>query len=95
MSIFKSKTSKAIDNLAYKLESLKINEYVALMEDTKKILWKNFLSGVSKGIGIAIGFSVLGAIVIMILQHAVRLNIPVIGNWIAEIVQIVETQNGQ
>lgn len=93
MSFFKSKTSKSIDKLAYRLETLKINEYIELMQNTKKILWKNFISGVSKGIGIAVGFSILGAILIMILERVVKLNIPVIGNWIAEIVEIVEIQN--
>lgn len=93
MSIFKSNTKKSIDKLAYRLETLKINEYVELMQNTKKILWKNFISGVSKGIGVAVGFSILGAILIMLLERVVKLNIPVIGNWVAEIVEIVNVQN--
>ena len=90
MSIFHSKLEKKIDKLSQKIEMLKINEYVLLMQDTKKLLWKNFLAGISKGIGTAIGFTILGAIVLLILRKLVLLNIPVIGNFIKDIIEIVE-----
>ncbi len=90
MSIFHSKLEKKIDKLSQKIEMIKINEYVLLMQDTKKLLWKNFLAGISRGIGSAIGFTILGAIVLLILRKLVLLNIPVIGNFIKDIIEIVE-----
>ena len=60
------------------------------MNDTKKLLWKNFISGVSKGIGYAIGFTILGGIVLIILRKIVLLNIPVIGRYLKDILDNAE-----
>ena len=43
-----------------------------------------------KGIGIGIGFTILTAILLIILQKIVALNIPVIGQWVADIIDIVK-----
>ena len=85
-----NKLSKKIDKLAKKLEVKGVYEYVELMSNTKKLIWKNFISGISKGIGIAIGFTVLGAIAIYILRQVVMLNLPVIGAFIRDIMEIIE-----
>lgn len=71
MSIFKTKTQKKLDMIAKKLEIIKINEYVELMNDTKKLLWKNFMIGISKGLGMAVGFTVLGAIAILLFKKLI------------------------
>lgn len=46
----------------------------------------------AKGIGIGIGFTILTAILLIILQKIVTLNIPVIGDYIADIIKIVESK---
>lgn len=46
----------------------------------------------AKGIGIGIGFTILTAILLIILQKIVTLNIPVIGDYISDIVEIVENK---
>ena len=86
-----NKLSKKIDKLARKIEAKNIKEYVELVGDTKSLIWKNFVQGISKGIGIAIGFTLLGAIAIYILRQVVMLNLPVIGAFIKEIMDIVES----
>jgi len=85
------KLRKGIEKINQKLEAIKINEYIELMGNTKKLLWKNFISGISKGIGSAIGFTLLGAIVLLILRKVVLLNIPIIGRYLKDILEIVET----
>lgn len=47
-------------------------------------------TGIVKGIGIGIGVTIITAIIIIILQKIVTWNIPVIGEYIADIVDIVE-----
>ena len=81
---------KKIEELNKKMENSKLDEYVLLMGDTKKLLWKNFISGIAKGIGTGIGFTILGAIVLIILRRIVLLNIPVIGRYLKDILDIVE-----
>ena len=51
---------------------------------------RNFFAGISRGIGIGIGVTVITAMLIIILQKIVTLNIPIIGEYIADIVEIVE-----
>ncbi|NPV43126.1 MAG: hypothetical protein HPY70_03955 [Firmicutes bacterium] len=81
-----------IEEFSIKIEKMRIAEYVSLMEDPIKILYINFLAGIARGIGMAIGFTLLGAVVIYILQKIVILNLPLLGDFIADIVKIVQNQ---
>ncbi|MDP4092027.1 MAG: DUF5665 domain-containing protein [Bacillota bacterium] len=81
---------KKIDHIALNMEKFKFVDYVYYIEHPKKMLFANFLSGIARGFGIAIGFLLLGAAAIYFLQLAVKWNLPVIGNFIAEIVKIVQ-----
>lgn len=81
-----------IEEFSIKMEKMRIAEYVSLMEDPVKILYTNFLAGIARGIGMAVGFTLLGAITIYILQKIVILNLPLLGDFIADIVKIVQDQ---
>jgi hypothetical protein len=70
---------------------MKLAEYVNLLENPKRLLYINFIAGVARGLGVAVGFAILGAIIIYVLQRVVALNLPIIGKFIAEIVTIVQT----
>ena len=67
-----------------------ILELAELLGNKRKLLVRNLITGISKGIGIGIGFTILTAIIVIILQKIVTLNIPVIGEYIVDIVEIVE-----
>lgn len=79
-----------IDTLARNMEKMKLSEYVELLGDTKRLLWVNFISGIARGLGIAVGFAILGAVVLFLLKKLVMLNLPVIGGFIAQVVQMVQ-----
>ena len=81
---------KKIKELNKNIEENNILELSEVLGNTKKLLVKNFFSGIIKGIGIGIGFSILSAILIYILQKIIRLNIPVISEYIADIIDIVQ-----
>lgn len=85
-----NKINKKLDKLAKKLEAKRIAEYVEILDNTKSLIWKNFIIGMAKGIGAALGFSLLGAILIYLLRQVVMLNLPVIGAFIRDIMDIVE-----
>lgn len=87
----KKRLKVQLAELNQKVENAKINEYVLMMNDTRKLLWKNFISGIAKGLGTAIGFTVLAAIVLIILRRIVLLNIPVIGKYLKDILDIVDS----
>ncbi|CCO07216.1 DUF5665 domain-containing protein [Desulforamulus hydrothermalis] len=79
-----------IDALARNMEKMKLAEYVALLEDTRRLLWVNFISGIARGLGIAVGFTILGAAVLYFLQKLLLLNLPLVSDFIAQIVQMVQ-----
>lgn len=81
-----------IHQLALNMEKMKLAEYVHLLESPWKLLWVNFTSGVARGVGIGVGFAVLGAVVIYVLKSLV--TVPLIGNFIAQIVEIVQIRLG-
>ena len=51
---------------------------------------RNFFAGIARGVGIGIGVTIITAILVIIMQKIVTLNIPIIGEYIADIVDIVE-----
>lgn len=69
---------KQIENLNKTLAESNIREFIELLGNSKKLLWKNLVAGISRGIGIGIGVTVITAILIILLQKIVTLNIPVI-----------------
>ena len=90
----KSDLEEKIDKLNENLSKNNILEFTELLGSNKKIIFKNFLAGISRGIGIGIGVSILSAVVIYFLQRIVRLNIPIIGEYISDIAEIIENNKG-
>ncbi|MGI6317165.1 MAG: DUF5665 domain-containing protein [Dethiobacteria bacterium] len=66
-------------------------EYMNLINNPRRYMMVNFLGGLFRGFGIALGMTILGAFVLYMLQRLVVLNLPVIGDFIAELVRIVLT----
>ncbi len=83
--------SKKIDDMSLKMEKMKFIDYVYYLEHPKKMLWANFVGGIARGFGIAVGFTILGAIMIYILNRVVEYNLPIIGEFISDIVKIVQS----
>jgi len=52
----------------------------------------NFVAGLARGIGMAVGFSLLGAAVVYLLQSLAWQNLGVIGEYIAKIIAVVEAK---
>jgi len=81
-----------IDEISYNMEKLGVSEYLEMLHNPRRLFFTNFWAGIYRGFGMAIGFTILAGIVIYILQEIITLNIPVIGDFIADIVRIVQNQ---
>ena len=64
-----------IDSIYQKLNTNSFSKFADIIASPRKIFWRSFLSGIAKGIGMAVGFSILGAIVIYLLRYFVLDNI--------------------
>lgn len=60
------------------------------LTDRRARLLNAFLSGILKGIGVMIGFAVIGTALIWILQPIARANLPVISDFLAQVVTMVQ-----
>lgn len=82
--------SARICELSIAMEKMKLAEYVSLLEHPYRLLYINFLTGVARGLGIAVGFTILGAIILYVVQKLVMLHLPGISSFIATIVRLVQ-----
>lgn len=78
--------------LADKMEKVQIADYVALLNRPRKIILTNLLAGTARGVGIAIGFTIFAAVIVYMLRLLGALNLPIFGDFIADIVKIVQVQ---
>ncbi len=78
-----------LQKLSRDLEKFNLAEYMELLNNPRRYLLVNFVGGIARGLGIAIGATLLAAVVFYILQRMVVLNLPIIGDFIAELIKIV------
>lgn len=81
---------RGIEQLNKILSKNELHEYIYILGSKKEILKRNLIGGIARGIGGGIGFTIITAIIIYFLQKIVRLNIPIIGEYINDIVDIVQ-----
>ena len=72
------------------LERAKIGEYVDLMNRPGRLIYLNVLGGLFRGMGMAVGFTVLGALVIYVLTRNFVSNLPIVGDFLGELVWIIQ-----
>ncbi|MGN0745507.1 MAG: DUF5665 domain-containing protein [Aristaeellaceae bacterium] len=74
------------------LEQLQLTEYLRYVQDTRRLMRTQFVSGLFRGMGMAVGFTILGAVLVVVLQALAQRNLPVIGDFLAQIVAIVQSR---
>jgi len=83
-----------MQQLALYLEKMRITDYVEYMGNPRRVIYLNLIAGLARGFGMAIGFTILTAVAVLLLRRIVLLNLPLIGGFIAEMVKIVQGQLG-
>jgi hypothetical protein len=81
-----------IEQLSLNLERMKLAEYIELLNRPWRLFYINFMSGLARGLGIAVGFTLLSAVVLIVLQQLMVLNLPGVSYFIAEVVRLVQLQ---
>lgn len=84
--------AELMERIAGDMQKAQLAEYINLMNRPLQLIWRNFLSGLTRGIGIALGFTFFAATIVWVLQLLGKLNLPVVGDYIADIVRIVQRQ---
>jgi len=90
----KDKEEERIDSSVEQIRKTVTTEYREFLDFLKKpfrLIWVNFLIGLARGLGIAIGMTILAAILtyILILVLSKMVDLPIIGEWVAKVVGTV------
>lgn len=95
------KQEKKLDDLISRLEKIirsidssGIEDLIELRLNMRENLRRTFLMAIVRGVGTAIGFTILGAVILYILQKIAMANLPLIGDALAEIARIIN-ENGR
>lgn len=83
--------TEQVTRLAIVLKRARLAEYVELMQRTPSLLCRSFLAGMFRGLGFALGFVLLSAMALYVLNLLADLGIPVLGDFIAELLVYVES----
>ncbi len=82
--------NNSINNLIETFQKSNVEEWTYIFGSKKEIIKRNLIAGIFRGVGIGIGVTIITAILVILLQRIVALNIPIIGEYIADIVEIVQ-----
>lgn len=87
------KLNKNIEKLAAHFEKANIKEYLSYAGNPWKVLATNLLAGMMRGFGLAIGMTLILAVIMIvitkILSHLITL--PFVGQQIAQLVEMVNS----
>jgi hypothetical protein len=82
--------TEVLHEISNQLERAKFGAYMDLMQNPFRMITMNFFAGLARGFGFAVGFAILGAIMLYAVQRLVILNLPIIGGIVTEIVKLVK-----
>ncbi len=84
--------SDLISKLTDTLERMHLDDYLEYVSNRRRMIWNNLLYGVLRGLGFTLGFTVLGALAVVLLRHLLVINIPGIGDFLAEVIHAIEAR---
>ncbi|MCL6456772.1 MAG: DUF5665 domain-containing protein [Gorillibacterium sp.] len=84
--------NERIKKVAAQMERVQISDYIQLMNHPWRLVFNNLLGGLARGVGIAIGVTLFTSTIIYVLQLLGALNLPIIGDYIAKVVEVVQSE---
>lgn len=86
-----SSVDQQLKSIAKRFKRVDLGGYTGLLRSPRRLIWLNFLGGLARGFGFAVGATLLGALFLLILFRVADLNLPVVGEFVARLVRIVQT----
>ncbi|HZJ76495.1 MAG TPA: DUF5665 domain-containing protein [Oscillospiraceae bacterium] len=77
-----------IEKIPRRMDNIGVAEYIEMISNPKRVIFMNFIAGLTRGLGMGIGFTVLAGIVLYLMRSWV--NLPVVGRLIAELLDIID-----
>ena len=91
-NVMLQKIADQVAEISKDIERTQIADYVNLINKPWSLIKSNLISGIARGVGFAIGFTIFTATIFYLLQKLGALNLPIVGDYIAQLVEIVRAQ---
>ncbi|MDO4281948.1 MAG: DUF5665 domain-containing protein [Peptococcaceae bacterium] len=75
------------------MERTRLAEYAMYFEQPWRLLGINFLIGLSRGLGATLGLALVLSLLVYLAQQVISANLPGISQWIADLINIVNSYN--
>ena len=79
-----------IDRLILTLEKINLKAYLDLVANRRRMIINSLLYGILRGLGFSIGFTILGAGLVVLLKYMLDNNLPQFSGFIAEVIHAIE-----
>ena len=90
MSEEKKEKIERLERLIERLDNSSVSEFVRLSQNTPKILWLNFLSGIARGLGFTVGTAIVLAVLYKIIAELISMNIPYLTEMLTDFIEMVQ-----
>lgn len=80
--------TEAINDLTKLVDGLRLKKYLHIVDNPKKFLFYNFISGIASGLGTALGATIIFGLLIWILSKLQL--VPIVGNWIVTVLDYIQ-----
>lgn len=81
-----TRLERQLDRMISSMERMNFEAYLRYIDNRKQQFIVNFMAGLARGLGAAVGFSILGAIVIVFIQRLATTNVTGIGEFLIEVI---------
>ena len=71
-----------------------LREILLLRNDWKRFIVYNLLAGIIRGVGAALGSTLIFAIILYIVTQVIDLDLPLISEWLSDLITMVEQKRG-
>ncbi len=94
IDVSQSFTQEKFDMMIDAMEKARLAEYATYVAHPFRLLFMNFLIGLARGLGGTIGLALVLAVSGVILKNIIYMNLPVIGEWLQNILSMAQIYKG-
>ncbi len=91
---FEKERLSQLERIANHIEKIRLGEYVEMMNRPGRLIWTNLLIGISRGVGLTVGATLVIAVLFKILSALIAMNIPYLTDLLQDVVQIIKEVPG-
>lgn len=85
---------KQLKKVADRIEKMRLGDYIDNMNHPWRVIWLNLLGGISRGVGLTIGATLVIALLFKLLGALIAMNIPYLTGVLQDVVQIIKVTPG-